>query len=68
MSSRLKVGEHVMFSTHAAPDLECYVMTAEGDNFNIHIYDGTQTNIIGNEIARYMKRTKVNFSNIINLD
>ena len=54
-----------MFSIDTAPDLECCELTAVGDNLNIEIYNGTQTNVIGSEIPKYMKRTKVDFSNII---
>ena len=68
LSPRLKEGEHVTFYTDVSPELETCVLTASGNNLNIEIYNGTQTNIIGGEISRYMKRTKVDFSNVIKLN
>ena len=68
LSPRLKLGEHVLFETNEQPALDCCVLTAIGNDFKVEIYNGSQINIIGSEVARLMKRTKVNFSNIIELN
>ena len=68
LSPRLQLGEHVLFETNEQPALDCCVLTAIGNDLKVEIYNGTQTKIIGSEVARFMKRTKVNFSNIIELN
>ena len=68
LSPRLQLGEHVLFETNEPPALECCVLTAIGNDLKVEIFNGTQINIIGSEVARFMKRTKVNFSNIIELN
>ena len=68
LSPRLQLGEHVIFETNEQPELDCCVLTAIDNDLKVEIYNGTQTNIIGSEVARLMKRTKVNFSNIIELN
>lgn len=69
LSPRLQEGEHVLFNRVEPPALECCVMTANGDNLSVEIYNGTQTNIIGGEVGRYMKRSGSMFSsfNVIKL-
>ena len=68
LTPRLQLGEHVLFDTNEPPALECCVLTALGNDLKVEIYNVTQINIIGSEVARFMRRTKVNFANIIKLN
>ena len=62
LSPRLKSGEHVLIDKDEPPELECCVLVLKGDNFHIEIFTGHQTNIIGSEVARYMKNSGSIFS------
>lgn len=64
LSPRLKLGEHALFETNELPALDCCVLTAIGNDLKIEIYNGTQTNIIGSEVARYMKKSDSIFSEV----